>query len=44
MISAAGSLAYPTSHVAMMLFAAILSDTVILCSPTTTECDRVMVR
>jgi inorganic pyrophosphatase/exopolyphosphatase len=30
--------------VAMMLLAAILSDTVILSSPTTTERDQVMVR
>jgi inorganic pyrophosphatase/exopolyphosphatase len=30
--------------VAMTLLAAILSDTVILSSPTTTERDRVMVR
>jgi inorganic pyrophosphatase/exopolyphosphatase len=39
-----GHVAHTTPHVAMMLLAAILSDTVILSSPTTTERDRVMVR
>jgi inorganic pyrophosphatase/exopolyphosphatase len=39
-----GHVARTTSHLAMMLLAAILSDTVILSSPTTTERDRVMVR
>jgi hypothetical protein len=36
-----GHVAHTTPHLAMMLLAAILSDTVILSSPTTTERDRV---
>jgi len=39
-----GHVAHTTPHVAMMLLATILSDTVILRSPTTTERDRVMIR
>jgi inorganic pyrophosphatase/exopolyphosphatase len=39
-----GHVAHTTPYVAMMLLAAILSDTVILSSPATTERDRVMVR
>jgi inorganic pyrophosphatase/exopolyphosphatase len=39
-----GRVAHTTPHVAMMLLAAIVSDTVILSSLTTTERDRAMVR